>query len=198
MMKKVLSVLALLLAIQLLAGTAGAQPDVNNAPKGENPPNRRPKAALTPAEQIARRRAKKMEARASKIKLALAAAGFTDETLQKTVLDYYKSEQEARSQLSEQYQKILVALNDKATPDARFSLLLAELRASVEAEKTRQQKSFATFSDAMKVPANPRLDAVLLTQGVTGDERAFASQAAAMDYLVNSLSKIGDVNINIK
>lgn len=192
-MGKVLCVSALFLATLFVGvSSVNAQPDENNAPKGVNPPNRERKAKPTRAEQIAKRRTKKIEARVSEIRLQLTQAGFTDAVLQTTIVDYYKSEQEARAKISDQYLQVVTALKDKTTTNAQFIPLLAELRTSVAEEKIRAEKSFADFSRKLKLADNPRLDALLMTQGVTGNERALASQAAGMDNLVNALGDFKD------
>ncbi len=187
-MGKSLVAVALFFAVQFVGvSPVNAQPDENNAPKGVNPPNRAVKPKATRAEQIAKRRARKIEARVEEIRLQLTQAGFTDPVLQTTIVDYYNSEQEARAKISDQYLQVVAAVRDKTTTDTQIVPLLIALRTSVAEEKIRVEKSSADFSAKLKLDQNPRLDALLMTQGVTGNERAFASQASGVDYLVNAL-----------
>lgn len=200
-MKKLLFASTFLLMVQFAgANKAQAQPDINNAPKGENPPNRDVRARkpkLGTAEQIAKRRAKRLASRADDIRSQLVAAGFTDEALLNTIVDYYKSEQEARAKISDLYHKVLTAQKSKNTPDAELVPLLADLRTAIAEEKIRQEKSFLEFSTKLKLDQNPRLDAMLMVRGVTGSERAFASQADGLDTQVNTAGALADVEIKI-
>ncbi len=173
----------------LLSAPAQAQPDENNAPKGDNPPNwnwnpgggrggnrggGRP-LQLT-ADQIRQLREQRMEARTQAIQQRLTGAGFTDATLQTAVVNEYKAQDTAQSDLLEKWQKIKQALLVNQTPAADLTAMLKDFRDAAAKEKVRRATAAAALEAQFQVSQKPVLDALLMTMGITGDEADLVAQ----------------------
>ena len=176
-----------------MCGIAHAQPDVNNAPKGENPPNwnwnpggrggnrngvdlrRYVPLPLTP-EQRVRLREQRAELMAQNLKQSLTRAGFTDEALQTAVVNELKAQEGARNDLLEKWQKIAQALRVNQTPANDMATLVKEFREAVDKEKARRTTAATALETQFQISQKPVLDALLMTLGVTGDEAGFMGQ----------------------
>ncbi|BCM92016.1 hypothetical protein IAD21_03895 [Abditibacteriota bacterium] len=197
------SFFSLLLAVgicgALLNAPAQAQPDDNNAPKGENPPNwnwnpggragggrgnrgilggRPLRLPLTP-EQIRLLREQRQEARAATIKQRLTGAGFTDEALQTAIVNEYKAQDTAMADLVEKWQKISQALLVNQTPEADMTAMLKDFRDATAKEKMRRDAASAALEAQFQISKKPILDALLLTMGLTGDQTGLVAQVIA-------------------
>lgn len=159
-----------------LKSPAHAQPDPNEAPKGTNPPNWNmgpgPALPLT-AEQLRERRA---EVKAQNIKRRLMGAGFTDEALQTAVVNEFKAQDTAQTDLGDKWQKINLALRPNQTPPADLAAMLKDFRDAVAKEKARRATALAALEAQFQVSQKPVLDALLMTMGITGDEAEFVNQ----------------------
>lgn len=164
----------------LLAGAAFAQPDVNNAPKADNPANwaqrggagGRGGRAMT-AEDRQRMLVAVQEARLQMMKQLLTNAGYPDADLQAAVGDFVKEQETAQQKLQEKWQQVNEAVRNNAVTEAQIATLTNDLRAMIEDEKARRTKSEAALDAKISYSKKPKLDALLMTLGLTGDEAAF-------------------------
>ena len=160
-----------MMALLALPVVASAQPDPNNAPKGDNPTNRAVRAGragrgqnLTP-EQI-----KTFVARS--IKPQLIAANVTNEDEQTALVIYISDEFVARQKLATATQALQIGLRNPAITDAQIATLLNNYQAAVADEKTRHQKALDTLKEGIDVTQFPRLEATLTLMGLYGDAPA--------------------------
>lgn len=184
--KHLLFSLPLTLAI---CGIAQAQPDVNNAPKGENPPNwnlggragirngadLRRYVPLTP-EQLRQLKEQQAQIRTITLKQRLTALGFTDEALQTAIVTEYKTQDTAKTDLSAKWQKINQALRVNQTPATDMATMVKEFRDAVATEKARRTAATTALETQFQISQKPVLDALLMTLGITGDEAEFVGQ----------------------
>ncbi|PQV63088.1 hypothetical protein B1R32_11665 [Abditibacterium utsteinense] len=161
-------------AFLLWPALAWSQPDINNAPKVENPPNRAPGARgrrrgnrqMTPA-QRQQLTAQLIETRT---KRALTAAGFTDAAVQNAVVDFIQEQASAREELQAKSAQIRTALQAQVVTDAQLAALLNNYRALSDEEAARRKKSLVALDAQIGFSAKPRLDALLLLAGITGEQ----------------------------
>lgn len=154
---------ALLLALPTVAV---AQPDTNQAPKGQNPANRPPRGlgafqALTPEQQRA--------AITTYVRPQLVAANVTDQKQQDAVIAFVTDELEARQKLGASARSLAVATSDTALTDAQVAGLLNEYVGAIQDDKTRHQKALDTLKAAINVSQFPRLEASLTLLGLLND-----------------------------
>lgn len=166
----------------LLPALALAQPDTNNAPKAENPPNRpvggnNRGQRLTP-EQRAQREAQRNAQRAQMMRQMLVRAGLTDEAQQNFVVTFAKEQETAREALQEKWRAITQALRGQTVTETQLASLLNDFRALVDEEKTRREKAMVTLETQVELSKKPRLDALLMVMGLTGDEASFVNGGA--------------------
>lgn len=159
-----LPLVALLLALPTLAR---AQPDPNQAPKGQNPTNRPPRGfgqaftPMTPEQQRA--------ALTGYLRPQLLAANVTDQKQQDAVLAFVLDEFEARQKLGESARTLAVGTRNPAMTDAQVAGLLNEYVAAIQDDKTRHQKALNTLKTAINVSQFPRLEAMLTLVGLWND-----------------------------
>lgn len=144
-----------------LAPAAQAQPDLNNAPKAENPAARnRPNRGgnkdnrRTPEENV---------------RQIMTQAGVNDAATQTAILDYIKADMEARAPLREQGKTLYNALQGGAVTDDQLLALVTDYRSAQQAETERRKQSQADLDAKINYTKNPRLEAMLLLTGLIGD-----------------------------
>ena len=157
-----------LVAPLALAPRAQAQPDVNNAPKADNPANRpaRPNRPQNTPEERAARQAQWMKKQMERV-------GVTDPAQQTALTDYIQSETEARGKLGESGRALSTALRTEAVTDVQVAALLNAYNGAVEDDKIRRaaaQKKLAEKIDLLKFP---RVEAFLTVMGLYGDGTGF-------------------------
>ncbi len=196
------------LVFVLALGTCGtsvlsvqAQPDINNAPKAENPPNwnmggggrRRGGRQPLTAEQLRQFRTQQTEMRAMNIRQQLTVAGYTDTAVQNAVVDHYKAQDAAQVNLLEQWQKIAQAVQAKNVADTEMATMLNDFRAAVAKEKERREASYKTLATSLDLANKPLLDALLMTMGMAGEEASIVGQnnAGGLGGLLNLLGNRG-------
>lgn len=151
-----------------LSPSAQAQPDLNNAPKAENPAGRnRPNRPNRPERNQNRQEGQRNPE--DGIRRMMQQAGVADETTQNTVLEYMKNDMQARRPLREQGQKVFRALQGGAVTDDQLAALITDYRAAQQAEKTRREQAQAELDAKIQFSKNPRLEAMLLLTGLIGD-----------------------------
>ncbi len=150
-----------LAALLALSVVAGAQPDPNNAPKGDNPANHPVRAPLTPEQLQARLLAT--------YKRQLEAANVTDAKQQEAVIAYVTGELTSRQKLAEASRALQNALRTPAATDAQIAGLLNDLQGAASDDKARRQKAQDTLKATIDVTQFPRLEAGLTLLGLFGD-----------------------------
>jgi hypothetical protein len=147
----------------LLTQVAWAQPDLNEAPKADNPPeNNRPRRNM---QMNMEERRKAMEDRMREM---LVHVGVNEAATQDAILAYVQTDLEARRPMREQTTKLFKALNGGVT-DAQLLALVTDYRAAQEAEKARRETALQELDAKIHYTQNPRLEAILLLAGLLGD-----------------------------
>jgi hypothetical protein len=147
----------------LLTQVAWAQPDLNEAPKADNPPeNNRPRRNM---QMNMEERKKAMEDRMREM---LVHVGVNEAPTQDAILAYVQTDLEARRPMREQTTKLFRALNGGVT-DAQLLALVTDYRAAQEAEKARREAALQDLDAKIHYTQNPRLEAILLLAGLLGD-----------------------------
>jgi uncharacterized membrane protein YgcG len=147
----------------LLTQVAWAQPDLNEAPKADNPPeNTRPRRNM---QMNMEERKKAMEDRMREM---LVHVGVNEAPTQDAILAFVQTDLEARRPMREQTTKLFRALNGGVT-DAQLLALVTDYRAAQEAEKARRETALQELDAKIHYTQNPRLEAILLLAGLIGD-----------------------------
>lgn len=156
-MKKALVISPLFLGT--FASLSFAQPDVNNAPKGENPQNRR-------AGDAARRiQMNQMERTRNQLK----KLGVVEIKQQEAVLAFVQSEVKAREELVSKGEKLNQSLRNEGLTTAQIAGALNDYQAAIDDNKVRREKAIAAFKKEVDYSKNPRLESFLVLAGVIGD-----------------------------
>ncbi len=153
----------------LLPSQSHAQPDPNNAPKGDNPANRPPgggrfMGGFTPEQQKTM-----MEAY---FRGQLVTANVTDVKQQDAVIAFVTGELESQRKLAETARALATATRTPTTTDAQVAGLLNEYVAAIQEDKTRHQKALDTLTTVVTVSQFPRLEAGLTLLGLWNDAPA--------------------------
>jgi hypothetical protein len=142
---------------------AQAQPDLNNAPKGDNPPPRnRPNRGDKGNNEKRRNPEENM-------RKLLTQAGVNDDATQNAIFNYIKDDINARGPLREQGKSLYKALQAGAVTDDQLLALVTDYRAAQQAEKARREHAQADLDAKINYSKNPRLEAILLLAGLIGD-----------------------------
>jgi Spy/CpxP family protein refolding chaperone len=191
---------AILLGAALLAipGLAKAQPDAGNGATANNPPNRPPGGGggnrggwnLTP-EQRQQLQTQIQQVRDQSIRRELTQAGFTDVTIQDAVVAFAKVQDEARQPLQEKWRQIAQALRGDTFTETQLMSQLNSFRAAVDDEKARSAKALAALDAKISFSKKPRLDALLMTMGLTGHEGALVNNGGRVGGRGNGRGGIG-------
>ena len=164
---------ALILMLTATGLTIGqAQPDPNNAAKGDNPPAAAPGpdwAKMTPEQ----RKEAQVQMLKGIVVQGLNFAGFTDAKLQGTILDFMVAREKADQPVRDRAIKVAEALLAKDTSDKDMAILLADFRAEVDTARHRRKDQAAALDLAIGFSKNPKLDAFLSMMGLVGDESNF-------------------------
>lgn len=161
------------LALLALPIVAGAQPDPNNAPKGDNPVNRavggggrnRPQFQdMTPEQRMTLMR--------ETFKRQLTRAKVTGDTQQNAVTDYVIGETQARQKLEAATLALQTGIRGTTATDAQVAGLLNDYNAAMADDKARHQKALDTLKATIDVTQFPRLEAMLTLAGLYGDAPA--------------------------
>lgn len=142
-----------------LAPVAQAQPDLDNAPKGDNPP----------ARQRPPRPANGMGVPDEAIRKMMEMGGVPEVATQDAVLAYMKDDMAARRPLRELGMKLFQALRAGDINDDQMLALVTDYRAAQEAEKVRREQAQEALDAKVNYSQNPRLEAMLLLAGLIGD-----------------------------
>ena len=145
-----------------LGSLARAQPDPNNAPKAENPDNRKPP---TREERQAQREAQRQRA----ITRQLERVGLTNKARQKIVLDYIETETQAQNDLQEKSRALATAMRTEAVTDTQVAVLLNDYNVAVDDDRARHQIAQEKLKQSVELLKLPRLEAFLTLAGLYGD-----------------------------
>lgn len=165
------------------AGLVQAQPDANGGAPAENPPNRpagggnnrggnnnRGGRANMTEEQRKQLEAQNQKMRELQQRQSMTRAGLTDVKDQDVLMAYLTNEETARQTLRDKWQSLQQLLRNNDTPDTQIAGSLNEFRAAVEDEKARKDKARTELDTKLGLAQKPRLDAMLMTSGLIGDE----------------------------
>ncbi len=161
---------------------ANAQPDPNNAPKGENPVNRPVGGRRGGIQNMTPAQIKTLVE--TSIKRQLVAANVTSDAQQSAVIDFILGEVAARQKLTGATRALQVALRNPDSTDAQIAGLLNDLQAASDEEKARHQKALDALKAAIDVTQFPRLEAMLTLTGFYGD---LASQGGGLGQIIGGL-----------
>ncbi len=118
-------------------------------------------------------------AREQTIRLMMSNAGFTDKVVQDQVIAFAREQSSAMDKLGEQNRKMMDGLRAQETPAAQLSALMNEYRAAQEDEITRRKTALDALDAKVNYRKQPRLEAVLTTLSLVGDEMAVAGLGGA-------------------
>lgn len=153
-----------LLGVVTMARLAQAQPDVNNAPKADNPTNRtprrlRPKMADMTPEQAFKERLRRQ----------LINLGAIDAAPQEAVISYIYGEFAAKQTLLEKGGKLETAWKAPAQSNAEVAALLRDYQTAIEENRTRRVKAQAALQKTVDFANIPKVEALLTLLGIYGD-----------------------------
>jgi hypothetical protein len=154
----VFAVSALSLASLAILVPAQAQPDLNNAPKADNPTNRPVGIALTP-EQRAQQRLRRQ----------LQLLGINQLAVQDTLIAYIETETKAHQAVVEKGLRLQTGLRGNALSDAQVAALLNDYQAAIEEDRARRSKAQADLLKNVDITKMPKVEATLILMGVYGD-----------------------------
>lgn len=138
------------------AGGGGGRPDFRN---------------MTP-EQREQMMQRMQQMREEGMRRMLTDAGFADAIVQDAIIAFGAAQEKATQSLRQKMRQVTEAARTGAVTDAQMSTLLAEFRADVAAEKTRRAAAQKDLDTKVNFSKQPRLDALLTTMGLIGDEAA--------------------------
>lgn len=113
-------------------------------------------------------------AREQMMRLMLSNAGFADKAVQDEVVAFANEQSKAMAKLNEQNGRLRMGLREQNTPANQLSTLMSEYNAAVTAENTRRKTALDALDAKINFRKQPRLEAVLTTMGVVGDEMVVA------------------------
>ncbi|HEY0074833.1 MAG TPA: hypothetical protein VGB77_12075 [Abditibacteriaceae bacterium] len=113
-------------------------------------------------------------AREQMIRLMLSNAGFADKAVQDEVVSFANEQSNAMAKLNEQNAKLRTGLREQNTPAGPLTALMNEYNTAVTAENTRRKTALDALDAKINFRKQPRLEAVLTTMGVVGDEMVMA------------------------
>lgn len=146
-----------------------AQPDPNNAPKGENPVNRPVGGGRNRAQIQDMTPEQRKALMQTTLKRQLTRANVTGEAQQNAVVTYILGEAEARQKLETATLALQTGLRNTNVTDAQVAGLLNDYNAAVADDKDRHLKALDTLKAAVNVTQFPRLEAMLTLAGLYGD-----------------------------
>lgn len=157
------------LALPILAVQAQ---DETPAPPLQNGSNNRPNFRNMTPEQ---RQQMMQERMAESFKTTLTGAGFTEESLQNAIVEHAQAQDTAIAPLRERNQKFSQALSAGAVNDEQAAAALKTMRELVAAEKERRTTAAAALDEKIGYSKQPKLEALLTSMGLIGDEAAVLS-----------------------
>lgn len=160
-----------------MSGTAmvQAQPNVNNPPKGANPPLALPFPGAGDWQKMTaeqRREAMKKMVEQT-LRGSLAMLGFNDKALQDAVVDFAEQQEKGLEPLREAHRKVAQAMMNKAITDAEITELMANLKATETKVREKRKNALADLDAEIEFTKKPRLAAYMSLMGFTGDETGF-------------------------
>jgi putative heme iron utilization protein len=99
----------------------------------------------------------------------MSAHGFTNTTMQDTILAHIQGESVARLPLRERGRRLFRGLNSPKVNDAEMSLALGGYIAAVDADRARRTLAEKILDEKIGWSKNPRLQAMLLLFGIIGE-----------------------------
>jgi hypothetical protein len=134
------------------SAVSSAQPDINNAPKAENPANRPPRRELTPEQRL---------------RLLIRSVGITDTARQQALITYIEGEAKERTTLMAKGRQLQIGLRGALT-DTQVAGLLNEYQGAVEEDQERRLKAQAQLKKTVDVAKLPKVESLLTLMGIYG------------------------------
>lgn len=166
--------LTLVMSGMALHAQPGTAPGGNNPQGGGGGGNRPNFREMTPEQRQQFMR----QMQEQRIRGMLAPAGFTDAALQDAVIAFVNEQDKATEELQQKQRQIARAAREGGMADAQLATLLADFRAAVAAEKTRRATATTALDAKIEFSKKPRLDALLTTAGIIGDESSIVDSMA--------------------
>lgn len=104
------------------------------------------------------------------IRQTLVASGYTDATLQDTVIDFMQAQEKVRQPLRVTAQDLANLLIEPTTPADELKTKLADFRDQMKKEEARYEQALASLDEKIKYSTEPRLETLLTVLGVVGQE----------------------------
>jgi hypothetical protein len=152
-----------------LASPVRAQPDVNNAPKGENPDAAAPR--VTPEQMAQMRRQneeRRQQWREQMVRQGMAAMGYNDKAMQDAVIAHLALtdglEQTLLQYQMQVAQSLMTLSNEQATT------LLAEYKKALEDYQKKRHDADAALEAKIEYSTRPKLELALRLFGAIGDD----------------------------
>lgn len=117
--------------------------------------------------------------REQQLRQMLTAAGYSDKTLQDAVIAFSNAQDKAKQPLRQSLQELTQAAGSATATDEEVATILNEFRTSVEAAQVQWNKDVKTLDAAVGFSKKPRLEALLTSLGLIGDEAAFVGGGGA-------------------
>ena len=184
---------------------AHAQPDINNAPKGENPPNWERGGRGGPGRDNMRMNMRVDQMlqmarmpREATVRSMLTRAGFTDTNIQDAVVAHLEARQKLPNKARAAQLKMMRAMApaqgglpgeanapQEALTDEQARALINEYRAALEEERAERAKSEAELDAKIGFSKNPRLEMTLILMGALGEGTSMMGPGQNLNLIMN-------------
>ena len=170
-MKRSLLLASLLCCV--LGTVAQAQPDPNDAPKGDNPPVMAPGIARADWQKMtpAQRRAAIQKGVEDTLRGTMMWLGYTDKPLQDAIIASALEREKSLNEVRDKHRLVAQALIAKQN-DAQMEIALDNLRMAEEDAADARTKQLADLDKKIDYSNKPRLKAFLSLVGILDDNSA--------------------------
>ncbi len=118
--------------------------------------------------------------RAEGLRTFMERSGVTDKATQDAVIQWAQTEEKEREVVRATGRKVAEAVRTGAVTDTQMSILLNEFRNAVLDEKTRRATTTRALDQKIGYSTKPRLEAMLVTMGLIGDEASYMTGATGI------------------
>lgn len=203
-----------------LTTVAHAQPNIKDAPKGQNPPNTGRRGPQTPEEKAqaqqqiedimrkaqeegtrimhlspAEQKKELQKIQEQMLRQQFENAGFKDKALQDAVLEFIAAQEKARGPVRRAANKVYLALepNGDPTTPAGMNLLLTNYFAAVDDAKAQREAATKDLDAKIHFSKNPHLTALLTLSGLISEASWYTSGVQMLGSMaIGSLAGIDD------
>lgn len=114
------------------------------------------------------------------LRTLMERSGVTDKTTQDAIIEWMRTEEKEREAVRATGRKVAEAVRTGAVTDTQMSILMNEFRNVVLDEKTRRAASARALDQKIGYSTKPRLEAMLVTMGLIGDEASYMTGATGI------------------